>query len=333
MAKSNQKKGTGKGKSQKKGASPKRPAVFRLAVGLLLSVALVLLVLALVHQARTRHWFAPAVERSVPPTKDGATLPAPSQKPAPSTAKAPHSRRSDFRPPAPPALPVPSISRSEGPMVAIIVDDLGANLGFMRALLALDLNVTAAILPNLPHAREAAQLAQAANREVILHIPMEPKAYPADDPGAEPLLIELSAGEVRHRLEQYFKVVPFAVGANNHMGSRFTEDQAGMAVVLETLKTRGMYFVDSRTSNETVAYRAAQRLGVKTAARDLFLDNVQTVAAISAELRRLAEMAKIHGRALGICHPHPETLAALKQEAPYLAKLGVRLVPASVLTE
>lgn len=325
MAKSNQKKVPGKGKS-KKGTSAKRSVAFRLAVGLLFGLAAVLLMLTLIHQARIHHWFAPAADRVAP-------LPPAPQKPVPAAPKTPRPRPPVTRSPASPAHPLSSASHSSGPVAAIIVDDLGANLGFMRDLLALDLNVTVAVLPNLPHAREAARMAQSAGREVILHLPMEPKDYPAADPGTDPLMVALPAREVRNRLEQYFAVVPFAVGANNHMGSRFTEDQAGMEVVLEMLKERGIYFIDSRTSNETIAYQEAQRLGVKTAARDLFLDNVQTVAAISAELRRLGELAKSHGHAIGICHPHPATLAALKQEAPYLAKLGVRLVPASLLTQ
>jgi polysaccharide deacetylase 2 family uncharacterized protein YibQ len=215
--------------------------------------------------------------------------------------------------------------------VAIVMDDLGMDLATARALLAIDLPVSFAILPWNEKAPQVAELAHGAGREVLIHLPMEPQGYPATNPGPEALLVGLDDAEIRRRFAGYLTRVPHAVGGNNHMGSRFTEDREKMQVVIGELQGAGLFFLDSLTSGGSVAFEVAREAGVPAARRDRFLDNVQQTAAIAGELRKLARLAARQGYAVGICHPYPQTLAALRQEAATFAREGVEVVPVSQL--
>jgi len=221
----------------------------------------------------------------------------------------------------------PSLQPADpGPAVTIIMDDIGRSLDKVRRVLALEQPVTLAILPSTPYAQRSAELAHDEGREVMVHIPMEPQGYPAIEPGRDALLLEHSAWEIERRLKDMFQRIPYAVGGNNHMGSRYTEYDAGMRSVGEFLRERGFLFVDSRTTGKTLAEQTMQELGVPSVSRDVFLDNNQDVELIRREIRRLATLSKRYGLAVGICHPHPETIEALQLELPQLAHEGVRFV-------
>ncbi|MBW2519729.1 MAG: divergent polysaccharide deacetylase family protein [Deltaproteobacteria bacterium] len=213
-----------------------------------------------------------------------------------------------------------------GPKAVIIMDDLGRGTNSADALLSLSEPVTFAILPGETHSKDVANLANAAGREVILHIPMEPQGYPAINPGEMALLVGQTDGEIRNRLEWFASQVPHAIGANNHMGSRFTEDHPGMSTVMDVMRTRGWFFVDSVTTGQSRVKEIARTHGVTSLKRDLFLDNVADVSKIRHELQNLALLAKKNGHAVGICHPYPETFEALRLELPIFSELGVRLV-------
>ena len=234
-------------------------------------------------------------------------------------------------------LPVPTPPKAEVPPpakgveVAIIVDDLGRGTRTARQLLAIKQPVTLAILPIEAQAAEVARMAHAAGREVMLHVPMEPQGFPVVDPGDDALLVNLPPAELHDRLTALLGGVPHVAGINNHMGSRFTEDERAMTVVMAVLRQHGLYFVDSLTSGNSVGTATARQAGVPSLRRDVFLDNVPEVAAIAREIRRLAAKAARNGSAVGICHPYPETITALRQELPALASQGVKFVPVSTL--
>lgn len=233
--------------------------------------------------------------------------------------------------PRPVAKPIPRQGPQGAPRVAIVMDDLGMDLTSARALLAIDLPVTFAILPWNERAPQVAELAHQAGREVLIHLPMEPQGYPATNPGPEALLLSLNDAEIRRRFAGYLQRVPHAVGGNNHMGSRFTEDREKMQVVIAALQGAGLFYLDSLTSGHSVGFEVAREAGVPAARRDRFLDNVQDTAKIAAELRKLARLAARQGSAVGICHPYPQTLVALRQEADIFAREGVEVVPVSRL--
>jgi len=144
-------------------------------------------------------------------------------------------------------------------------------------------------------------------------------------------VVGLSKAEVQQRLRSYLQIVPWVVGANNHMGSRFTEEARALMPVMESLQEKGLFFIDSMTTGHSRGSEVARRFGVPVMSRDVFLDNVAEVEAIARELRNLEDKARRKGMAIGICHPYPETLEALKRELPGIEARGIKLVPVSVL--
>lgn len=236
-----------------------------------------------------------------------------------------------FLPLPPPPIHPSTTASLRGSRVAIIVDDLGRGLNQVKQLLDIPQPVTYSILPGEPHAAEVAALVHARGGEVMLHAPMEPQGYPVVDPGDDALLVNQSDAEIREHLKALLTKVPHAIGTNNHMGSRFTENARAMAAVMSVLHERGLFFVDSLTSSHSVGGDAAREAGVPQLRRDVFLDNVAEVELIVREIRRLAEKGRRPGGAVGICHPYPETIRALRQELPRLAGQGVVFVPVSAL--
>jgi polysaccharide deacetylase 2 family uncharacterized protein YibQ len=228
---------------------------------------------------------------------------------------------------------LPAATLPAGPLLAIIMDDLGRSTHAADLLISMPQQVTFSILPDEPHAVQIAEMAHLADREVMLHVPMEPQGFPAVNPGQEALFVKYNATEIRRRFEQLLAKVPYVTGANNHMGSRFTEDARALAPVMESLREKGLFFIDSRTTGRSRVSKVAYRYGVPTLNRDVFLDNVAEVEAIVLEIRRLEGKARRQGMAIGICHPYPETLEALRRELPGLAARGITIVPVSVLLQ
>lgn len=217
--------------------------------------------------------------------------------------------------------------------VAIIVDDMGNSMREANTLLAINVPITFSIIPGCAKVREVAEAAHRRGGEVMVHIPMEPHGYQQKPFEKNGLLLALSDEEIEKRMEAYLGAVPHADGANNHMGSRFTEERDKMQVVLKVLKGKGMFFIDSKTSPASVADRLAREMGIPAASRNVFLDNEQDVGAISAQIEKLADMAKRNGSAIGICHPHKTTLQALAATLPALKAEGVNFVYASALVK
>lgn len=211
------------------------------------------------------------------------------------------------------ALPEPSPAQSKDtPCLAIVIDDLGDSPAFAKALLNLEFPVTLAILPHRTRSRAVAELAAARGAEVLLHQPMEPLGYPGTDPGKGALFTGMPPVKIKAVIEDNLARVPGASGVNNHMGSRFTQDAAGMMAVLTVLHARGLYFLDSVTTNKSAAHAAAGRVGASFYSRSVFLDNSRNARAIARQLETAERIAKKHGRAVAIGHPYKETLAALR---------------------
>ncbi|KIF65477.1 polysaccharide deacetylase [Pseudomonas fluorescens] len=201
--------------------------------------------------------------------------------------------------------------------LTLIIDDLGQNLPRDRRVLALPGPVTAAIMPDTPHASEFAREAHRAGKIVILHMPMDPATGPyAWHP-------ELPIEELQKRLNAAFEKVPFTAGINNHMGSRMTAQPAAMSWLMGELQRRHKFFVDSRTSAQTVAAQQAQKIDLASVSRDVFLDDERTEAAIANQLQTAITLAHKQGSAVMIGHPYPQTLAVLERELPRLKAQGI----------
>jgi polysaccharide deacetylase 2 family uncharacterized protein YibQ len=215
------------------------------------------------------------------------------------------------------------------PRVAIVIDDLGYDGRLARSFLALQEPLSFAVLPHATFSKSIARQVHEAGRDLLLHLPMEPKGHPEVNAGEGVLLVAMNDGVLLERLRENLAALPFVAGINNHMGSRFSEDEDKMRVVLGEIKQRGLFFVDSRTSAESRGYGLAVQMGIPAAERDAFLDNIQSPQAIGSELRRLAQLARLKGKAVGIAHPHEVTLEVLRQVLPQLHQEGIELVPVS----
>jgi len=220
---------------------------------------------------------------------------------------------------------------AKGLQLAIIVDDIGAALGPVRELLSLDIPLTFSILPGLENSKRAANLIAKEHREIMLHMPMEPINYPRNNPGKEALFVKMDHDEIRRRTVLFLNAVPERMGVNNHMGSRFTQDREGIALVLEEIKRRKLYFVDSVTSGKTVAYDEAVKRGVPAMRRDVFLDHVNEPQAVARQIDQLIRRVKKQGRALAICHPRENTIGELKKAVKRFRAEGIEVVPVSAL--
>jgi hypothetical protein len=251
--------------------------------------------------------------------------------------KNPSNRNSSehVEPEAPVAVPVAQVETPppSGPVhgvrVALVIDDLGHDVNDLRPLVALGVPVTYSVLPYEEQTPEVVAELRRRRAEMILHLPMEPKNGQNPGPGA--LLQGMSDGELREKTEAALKAVPGAVGVNNHMGSLLSAEEGPMNAVLGVLAARGLFFLDSRTSAESVGYKVAIGLGVPAAERQVFLDGDPAPEAIHAQFQRLLNLARTKGAAIAIGHPHPETLAALTREVPKAKAEGYEFVPVSYL--
>lgn len=215
--------------------------------------------------------------------------------------------------------------------VAIVIDDLGYDGRLARRFLEIDAPLSFSVLPHGTFSKSIARRVHEAGRELLLHLPMEPKGYPEVNPGVGALLTGMTDAELVRALRQNLASLPSVKGVNNHMGSKFCEYEQKLRPVMLELKNRGLFFVDSRTTSGTQAYRVAQQLKVPSAERNVFLDNIQSPRAVRGQLKRLIQLSRLKGEAIGIAHPHEVTLEVLKEDIPKLPSRGVELVPVSQL--
>ena len=169
-------------------------------------------------------------------------------------------------------------------------------------------------------------------REVFLHLPMEPRGYPEVNPGPDPVTVGMNESQIAALVDRALTALPTVRGVNNHMGSRATTDRATMRSLMAVLAERGLYFVDSMTVAESVGYREAVRAGLAAERNRIFLDaNHGDAAEVRSNLGQLIGAARSGGFAVGIGHPHAETLQVLRAEIPRLIAAGVRFVTVSEL--
>ncbi|MBA2847833.1 divergent polysaccharide deacetylase family protein [Thermosulfuriphilus ammonigenes] len=294
-----------RGSKRGRGHSPWREVAW--AGGILLLIITVLALLAVFPRPRP-----PAPKSSSPPVEKP-------QKPL---------GRPLFEEPPPPERPIkkPPPIRVKLPEISIVIDDMGYNNGLDQAFIDLPYPLTFSFLPYGPHTQELARLAKAKGHEILLHLPMESSSGTPPGPGA--LYVYMDGQEIARILQEDLNRVPGVMGVNNHMGSRFTANPVKMRLLLLEIKRRGLIFLDSRTTAETVGYRLARELGIPSAERRVFLDHTVNKKAIRHELKRLIVLARSEGKAVAIGHPHKETLEVLKKELPRLKKKA-RLVPLS----
>jgi polysaccharide deacetylase 2 family uncharacterized protein YibQ len=219
-----------------------------------------------------------------------------------------------------------------GPVrVALVIDDLGRSLEEVDGLHRLGVPITYAVLPFESETPQVVAALRRRHDEILCHLPMEPKSGGNPGPGA--LRAGMSPEQLRQATLAAIAAVPGAVGVNNHMGSALSADAVSMSTILGVLATRNLYFLDSRTSTQSVGFRVATALGVPAAERQVFLDDDPRPEAVAAEFQHLLEMARTRGGAIAIGHPHAATLATLASEVPRAQALGYRFVQVSALLD
>ena len=226
------------------------------------------------------------------------------------------------------ARPAPLSRLPDKYYIALIIDDIGFSLRRARKFLELDFPLTYSILPQLTYSRRLASEIHGLGHEIMLHQPMEPH-NPALDPGPGALYVGDSPARIDRTIRKNLASVPYARGVNNHMGSKFTCKRADVRVTLQNFDRRDLFFIDSRTSGRSVAYRTARDLCISSTCRDIFLDNVRDETAVLLQLIKTRRHAEKYGRAVAIGHPYPETAAAVGRFARALKGSNIDLVYAS----
>ncbi len=220
-----------------------------------------------------------------------------------------------------PPLPITRIKPiTNGIPVAIIIDDIGYDRKMAEGFLDLDVPLTFSVLPQGTFNHSIIDQALKKDVEIMLHLPMEPGNYPSVNPGPGALLSAMKPDELIAQLNANLDRVPNVKGVNNHMGSKLTASSEQMRQIFTILKKRDLFFVDSRTTADTLCRPSAELLHLPFAERDVFIDHEQTRKFVRKQMKLLIKRAKQQGYAIGIAHPHPVTLEVLKEMLPDLKK-------------
>ncbi len=214
---------------------------------------------------------------------------------------------------------------------AIIIDDFGyAYTNTVKGFIFFPYPISLSIIPGLNATDKIKKQAELAQKEYLIHMPMEPLNETINDHGYT-ILTDQTPGIVRLRIRSACSQLVNAVGMNNHQGSKATADSHVMKLVLEELKSHGKFFVDSRTNSQSVALLVARELDLPAAENDLFLDVEDDKDYVLSQMEKLADIAVSRGKAIAIGHAKPNTLKALKIAIPRLESRGIRFVPISTL--
>ncbi len=223
------------------------------------------------------------------------------------------------------------ISRPLKGKIAIVLDDWGYKLNNLTLAKQIRYPVTCAVLPNLKNSRLVSSSLHELGFEIILHLPMEPKEqYKLEK---DTISVSLGPQEIRRIISEDLQSLVFVKGVSNHMGSRVTESKSTCAIVFKELSRRNLYFLDSFVTSGSVAFSLARKMGLRSARRDVFLDNRSDPDYIRAQVRQLKALASSRGVAIGIGHDRQATLEVLIEMMPQLAKEGYKFVFVSEVTK
>ncbi len=284
------------------------------------------------------HFLQPApIAAPVPVAPPPPSPLAPEPEPEPSAE--PQAESAPVPPIVPDATPAPvpawqayAVHAQPGKaMIAVIIDDMGVDRRRSAKVVDLPGPLTLSYMTYAPHADEQTAAAHAHGHELMMHMPMQPLG--TMDPGPDVLTEQLPPDELRRRLAADLDRFKGYVGVNNHMGSKFTAYAPGMKLVMEALHQRGLLFIDSMTTANSVGIAEAHAASVPTARRNIFLDDAEDQASVAAQLAKAEEQAKSAGSVIVIGHPHDGTIAALTAWLPGLAKRGITLVPVTAVVK
>ena len=234
-------------------------------------------------------------------------------------------------------LIVDDLASSEGeinfsPKAAFIIDDLGYETEVAKKMMELEYPIALSILPFLQYSEFTAEEGEKNNKEIMLHLPMEANNN-GTDPGPGAIKSDMSEEEIRQAVRDCIFNFPYIIGVNNHMGSKITEDREIMEIVLEEIKKYNLFFIDSVTTKDSIAYEVAREMEIKSAVRSVFLDNENDMDYIKGQILEVQETALREGEAIAIGHSRINTFYVLKRMVPELIKAGIEIVPVSELVK
>lgn len=196
--------------------------------------------------------------------------------------------------------------------LAIVIDDIGYRAKEDSEIYALPKAVSVAIIPVAPYATARAKQAFEQKRDILIHLPMQPQNshQPIESGG---LIVGMDEQAVARLIESARRQVPYAIGLNNHMGSKATTDKPTMTYLMKALVGQQLFFLDSKTAGNSVAYKTAQDFGVKALERHLFLDDSDALADVQRQFNSALHYARKHGTAIIIGHPRKHSIEVLKK--------------------
>ncbi|MED4584861.1 divergent polysaccharide deacetylase family protein [Brevibacillus choshinensis] len=224
--------------------------------------------------------------------------------------------------PPSPISPIPE-SNPNKKVIAFVIDDFGNNMAGTEEMMALPVPLTVAVMPFMPSTKQDAELAHQKGHAVFVHMPMEPNKGKKSWLGPGAITTDLSDEEIKQRVQKAIDDVPHAVGMNNHMGSKITANEHIMRIIMGVVKERGLIYLDSKTTDKSVAIKLAEEMGVPHAENQIFLDDVYSVPHITQQMERIHKHIRTHPQCISIGHvgpPGKKTASILRQYIPRLQK-------------
>ncbi len=146
------------------------------------------------------------------------------------------------------------------------------------------------------------------------------------DPGPGALTKGMAPDRVRAIVRANLAEIWPVAGLNNHEGSLITADRAAMNAVFDVIQEKKIFFLDSRTTSDTVAPQIARERNMNIWERAVFLDNTQDRETIIAAVEGGLKVAERRGSAIMIGHVWSNDLAdILSSMYPELVKQGFSL--------
>jgi hypothetical protein len=219
--------------------------------------------------------------------------------------------------------------------LAIIIDDFGQSRDGVKEMMAINRHMTFEVMPFLEFSKEDAKKSHVKGFEVIVHLAMESNYGKMSWLGPRPIMATMQSDEVKKIVIDSFKTVPYALGANIHMGSKASDRENIISGVLDIIKEKNLYFVDSLTASHHISRKLAAQKEIACYERDVFLDGQQPKAYIKGQLIKAVDIAKERGYAIAIGHVGIEggkpTAATIAEMLPYFESKNIQLVYISEL--
>lgn len=224
-----------------------------------------------------------------------------------------------------PATANPSVEPgpSGNKLMAFVIDDFGNNMQGTEDMLSMPVPLTVAVMPFLPSTKQDAELAHQKGHDVLVHMPMEPMKGKRSWLGPGAITADLSDEEIRNRVQKAIDDVPHAIGMNNHMGSKITADERIMRIIMKVVKERGLIYLDSKTTDKSVAAKVAAEMGVPHAVNQVFLDDTYSVQHITKQMEIVCKRIEKQPLCIAIGHvgpPGKKTASVLRQYIPRIQK-------------